>query len=338
MKKKYDNRMKAKLILQFYKQKIKSKTGILLKKILWHQFPEDCIIHWPEKTKNVFHLPLDQLNEVLERLDQLYLSQDFLASINQPQKCESFESKITGYFRDLFKYDAINWKKPVPWNKLTSADFQNWPQDVPVKRSKSLTRLQRKELYDVLRRVKLSEHFKNTYKVRMGYSKREKVAFISRHLLNLIRKHVGTTYFCLPKIYPNEILQWPSINSFNPEKLSASDLDYVFLNLNAIDLSETFINRLKALLKSKSKLEALRNELRQQIRDMLNEISNKRKNINIPWSKIKSDSFKWLPAGIQVIDPEKLSSDDLRKILENKDQIRFTDKFKGEYLKYLDQL
>ena len=120
MKKKYDNKMKAKLIQQFYKRKIKEKTGIMLKKIQWQ---EDDIIHWPDKDKNVFHLPLDQLNEILIKLDQLHLSEEFLGSIKQPEKSTSLVSKITQYFRNLFQYYMINRKNTIPWDKLKHADL-----------------------------------------------------------------------------------------------------------------------------------------------------------------------------------------------------------------------
>ena len=63
MTKKYDKNMKAKLILEFYKSQIKDKTGIVLHKIQWHRLAEDGIICWPDKTKNIFHLPTDQLND-----------------------------------------------------------------------------------------------------------------------------------------------------------------------------------------------------------------------------------------------------------------------------------
>ena len=224
---------------------------------------------------------------------------------------------------------------PIPWEKLNRADFQNWPEDVPVERPNNLAHVHRQKLNDVLERVQLSDHFKKTYKMRLGYSISEKRAFISRHLLNLIKEHTGLSYFHLPRIYPGEITHWSSSKSVNPKKLSASDLDYVFQNLHSVELSDSCLERLKTSPKSKSA--ALLEEFRQFVLDMLNAISDKRNNIKVFWSKIQRDSFTWWPAAIQVIDPAQLSAADLRTIIENKDQINFTDDFKREYLNWISR-
>ena len=193
---------------------------------------------------------------------------------------------------------------------------------------------QRQKLYDARGSVRLSAHFKNSYSLRLGSSISLKRALITRNLLNLVEKHFRFSYVRLPKIYPKEIVKWPALKSVIPKKLSASELDYVFQNLNTIDLSEKCIKRLNASLKSKSEL--LTDKVRQHILGMLNDISKKQKNLRVEWSKIKSDSFTWWPAGIKFTDPMGLSTDNLRHILENKDKIKFTDKFKAEYLKYID--
>ena len=274
--------------------------------------------------------------DILGRLDQLKLSNKFLESIQPPGKSGSLKDKIPEYFRPLFQYYMINGKYAIPWDKLTRTDFVNWPEDVPVKRPDNLASVQRKTLNNVLENIKLSDHFKNTYKVRLGYSRSEKLKLISRHLLNLIKKHIGISFLPFPKIYPKEIVNWPALYSVNPQRLLLSDLEYIFQNLNSIDLSKNCIERLKASFKPKLKYQRLSDQLRHHILNMLNEISDKRNNIRVKWSKIERDSFTWWPAGIQVIDPMRLSADDLRKILENKDKIKFTEEFKADYLKYLD--
>ena len=332
MKKKYDVKMKAILIQHFYKRKIQEQTGVRLNKIRWNQLPEDVIILWPDKTKKLFELPLKHLNGILGRLDLLHFSEESLKNIKLRKHSGVLTSKITEYFRDHFQYIVIDWKKKIPWDKLTSADFENWPEDVPVKSPRNLPPNQRKKVSDVLKTIKLSDHFKKTYKMRLGYSRMDKQALISRHLLNRIKKRTGISNFRLPVIYPGEISHWPALKPVNPRKLSALDLDYVFQNLNALELSEACIERLEAVFKSKN----LIYEVREHIRDMLKEISDKRKNIKVHWSKIQRDSFTWWPAGIQVRDPKRLHAADLRRILENKDKIKFTHNFKGEYLKYLD--
>ena len=87
MKKKYDTKMKAKLILHFYKRKIQNKTGILPKKILWYKLPQEDTIRWDEndKVKSVLNLGQNYINEILGRLDQLHLSEEFLRNIKQPE-------------------------------------------------------------------------------------------------------------------------------------------------------------------------------------------------------------------------------------------------------------
>ena len=56
--------------------------------------PEDGIIRWPkdDKYKTFFHLPIDQLNEILGKLDQLHLSEEFLGSIKKPQKSGNLDA------------------------------------------------------------------------------------------------------------------------------------------------------------------------------------------------------------------------------------------------------
>ena len=333
MRKKFDIKMKAKLILLFYKRKIKDKTGIQFKKIQWEKLPPEDIIRWNknEKTNDIVFLGKNHINEILKRMDQLNLSEEFLRKIKQPQKSRCLKVKISEYFRDLLQ-DVINWNKNIPWEKLTSADFQNWPKGIPVTRPDNLAPVQRKKLTAVQENIKLSDHFKNTYKMRLGYSRNEKRALISRHLLKLIEERVGISYSRLPRIYPEEIVKWPSFNSVNPESLSASDLNYVFQNLNGLDLSRPCIERLKASIKPKS--EALSDKLRKHILGMLNEISVKGNNIQVPWSRITSESFTWWPTGIQLSHPVQFSAIDLKKIIENMDKIKFTDKFKDEYLIY----
>ena len=184
---KYDNKMKATLILQFFKRMIHQKTGILLNRMQWHQLPDDGLIRWPngDKTKSIFHLPVNHLNEILRRLDLSNLSKKILESIKPPRKSTSLETKITIYFQGLLK-EGINWKKKIiPWKKLSRADFQNWPDGVPVKRPLLLARVQRMKLYDVLESIQLSESFKKTYKERLVYSYRKKQALISQSLRNI---------------------------------------------------------------------------------------------------------------------------------------------------------
>ena len=171
MKLQYRKIMKATLILQFYKIKILELTGIRLNKIMWQKLPEDGLILWPkgDKSKRIAQLPLNQLNEILRILDRLKLSDEFLRNIKQPEKSTSLVATITQHASHLLHDYVIKWKKQIPWVKLTRADFVNWPEDVPVKRPDALTFVQRKKLYDVLERIKLSDHFTNTYLVRLGY-------------------------------------------------------------------------------------------------------------------------------------------------------------------------
>ena len=118
MLKKFGNKMKAKLILQFYKRKIHRQKGIIINTILWRRLPEDGIIRWPDHTKNVFQLNLNHLNDILRRIDQLHLSPEFLKNIKPPQNSINLESKCSKacpvYYankKENFKFGKFSFKK-----------------------------------------------------------------------------------------------------------------------------------------------------------------------------------------------------------------------------------
>ena len=89
------------------------------------------------------------------------------------------EKKISGYVQKLFQ-DELSWTKKNPWKKLTHADFENWPRQVPVRNPRIIPFDQRKILESILEKIKLSEHFKSTYKKRFGSKVSEYESSISR--------------------------------------------------------------------------------------------------------------------------------------------------------------
>lgn len=337
-------RSKCRMIYKHLRKLVSEKYNFN-RNMPWNLFNSEDFVGWPDDV--VFRKPerldIPQLDEILSVIKGIEFSDTFFetfeARFGEAASHTVKRKLIAETLKDQVK-EKFQFNQSIPWNDLTHEDLKGWPEGVAILNPFFLSPENLDETFAVIDQIEFTDHFDQTYKNRFGYSHKEKSKMVSRHLLKKLNEKSKRQYYVIPGHSLKKcggVSNWPKVGHYNPDHLSKEQLNWVFNNLDKVDVSDHTIQYLNSVPGDPNVTNKLK-DVRAFVLSLLNDMhDHETPEIRVPWTHLDHKCFTWWPEGVPI-HPKEMNEEEMDIVLENKSKINFTKTFKKSFLKYLEEV
>ena len=337
-------RSKCRILSEHFKALLSEKY-YFNRNVPWTLLNREDIVGWPDHValKRPERLDIPELDEIISVIKDMefsdIFSQTFEARFGRAAS-PTVKRKLLAETLKAQAREIIGLNQSIPWNYLTHEDLRGWPEGVAILNPFFLSPEKLEETFAVIDEIEFTDHFAQTFKNRFGYSYKEKSKMVSRHLLKKLNEKSKRQYYVIPGHSLKKcggVSNWPKVSHYNPDHLSKEQLNWVFNNLDKVDVSDEAIRYLNSVPGDPNLVNKIK-DVRAFVLSLLNEMHDHDiPEVRVPWTHIDEKCYTWWPEGVPI-HPKEMNEEEMDAVLNNKTKIRFTKTFKKSYLSYLEEV